>query len=59
MRSYPNFGPDRFSRFDVYWIQTENNQSINIDLFQDSKRRRAREQPSYQILCEHIHIYVH
>ena len=22
-RSYTKFGPDRFSRFDVYWIQTD------------------------------------
>ena len=22
-RSHKNFGPDRFSRFDVYWIQTD------------------------------------
>ena len=27
-RSHKKFGPDRFSRFDVYWIQTS---QINID----------------------------
>ena len=33
--SHEKFGPNRFSRFDVYWIQTNNKQtdkqSINID----------------------------
>ena len=29
--SHTKFGPDRFSRFDVYWIQTYRHPSQNID----------------------------
>jgi len=35
VRSYTKYGPDWFSRFDVYWIQTDrqaDKQSIDIDM---------------------------
>ena len=36
VRSHSKLGPDRFSRFDVYWIQTDRQtyiQSIIIDIY--------------------------
>jgi len=34
VRSHTKFGPDRFSRFDVYWIQT-NRQTDKLNLYID------------------------
>ena len=42
---HTKFGPDRFSRFDVYWIQTDRHpdrqtdkQSINIDRYRTYRK---------------------
>ena len=31
VKSHTNFGPDRFRRFDVYWIQTDRQAKYIID----------------------------
>ena len=35
--SYTKFGPNRFSRFDVYWIQTDR-QTDKLNLYIDCKK---------------------
>ena len=37
--SHKKFGPDRFSRFDVYWIQS-NKQTDKPNLYIDSAKQR-------------------
>ena len=37
VRSHPKFGPDRFSHFDVYWIQT-NRHPDKLNLYIDERR---------------------
>ena len=39
--SHKKFGPDRFSRFDVYWIQQKqtNRQTDKPNLFIDSNQK--------------------
>ena len=46
--SHKKFGPDRFSRFDVYWIQT-NRQTDKANLYIDST----------MITLEHVHYEIH
>jgi len=43
MRSHTKFGPDRFSRFDVYWIQTNKQTPKHPDkpnLYIDSAKQK-------------------
>ena len=40
--SHKKFGPDRFSRFDVYWIQT-NRQTDKPNLYIDRYIKTAKE----------------
>ena len=42
VRSHTKFGPDRFSRFDVYWIQT------------DKKTNKQTDKPNLYIANEEI-----
>ena len=37
MSFHTKFGPDRFSRFNVYWIQTTDRQTDKLNLYIDVK----------------------
>ena len=44
--SHKKFGPDRFSRFDVYWIQTDrqtNRQTDKPNLYIDGEKKNDCE----------------
>ena len=44
MRSHKKFGPDRFGRFDVYWIQTNistEKQTDKPNLYIDNKEYKG------------------
>ena len=48
VRSHTKFWPDRFSRFDVYWIQTDRQTQISKEII--SKRKRK--------CCVHIFLFL-
>ena len=52
MRSYTKFGSDQFSRFDVYWIQTNRHPSKqtkkNKKNTQASKQKKTKKHPGKQ-----------
>jgi len=51
VRSHTKFGPDRFSRFDVYWIQT-NIHPDKLNLYKT--RLLGRFSPIFYLNCEHV-----
>ena len=55
--SHKKFGPDRFSRFDVYWIQTDrqtDKQTDNPNLYIDVKTRGRYTNNSKLVFCSCI-----
>ena len=57
MRSHTKFGPDGFSRFDVFWIQTnKQKQTSNVYIYTSLLGRFA---PIFYFYCEHVHfVYI-
>ena len=50
MMSHKKFGPDRFSRFDVYWIQTNKQTNKQTD--------RQTDKPNLYIEVRNKHVVV-
>ena len=48
--SHKKFGPDRFSRFDVYWIQTKK-QTNKLNLYIEIVLKWTCRSPSKLVLC--------
>ena len=58
--SHKKFGPDRFSRFDVYWIQTDRQTTKQTDkpnLYIDTYRGLASKDLAVQIIPSVIFYY--